>query len=375
VSTYDHHLRLIGAAVELASQELEARIGLVRPVALASDRGGALYVADAERDRVLVFDYSGRVSSASWAATAAASGGFAGLAGIATGARGTLYTVERPRPAPRRAQRPTARRHARASSGSTPAVAYWVVVDAALGGRTAEVSLSVAVGRRGPAGRGGRALGRAARVLAGRQSARERGRSSRGRGRSPSRTTARCSWPRPEAGRVRPVDAGARGSAVRWDAARASRALIFLAVELLAAALPFAGPRPRAEATLVRDVLGGAGASGGRGPTAAELPRAGLGLVWTRAGAWQRDRDYRLDMPPRDLRLLREWAPGETVWVKVCGLCRAAAARVRAPSLPAAPAGRYARLLRREPLASLSATQRPGTTRDPGSAPAARRSR
>ena len=145
VSTYDHHLRLIGAAVELASQELEARIGLVRPVAVASDRGGALYVADAERDRVLVFDYSGAFQR-ELGGYGGRSGGFAGLAGIATGARGTLYTVERPRPAPRRAAA-TDSSQARSrvqwlDAGGRVLGSWWTPPWAA---GPAEVSLSVAV--------------------------------------------------------------------------------------------------------------------------------------------------------------------------------------------------------------------------------------
>jgi len=83
--------------VELASQELEARIGLVRPVALASDRGGALYVADAERDRVLVFDYSGAFQR-ELGGFGGRSGGFSGLTGIAVSARGRIVSVERPHP-------------------------------------------------------------------------------------------------------------------------------------------------------------------------------------------------------------------------------------------------------------------------------------
>ena len=40
VSTYDHNLRLLSVAVDLASSDLEARAGTVRPLSLASDRGG-----------------------------------------------------------------------------------------------------------------------------------------------------------------------------------------------------------------------------------------------------------------------------------------------------------------------------------------------
>ena len=101
VSTYDHHLRLLGAAVDFAAPELEQRIGRVRPVSLASDRGGALYVADAEHDRVLVFDYAGQFLR-EMGGFGGRSGGFAGLLGLATGPHGTLVTVERPRGRSRR---------------------------------------------------------------------------------------------------------------------------------------------------------------------------------------------------------------------------------------------------------------------------------
>lgn len=96
VVSYDHHLRLLGVLVDLANAELEARTGRVRPVALAADRGGAVYVADADRDRVLVFDFAGTFlrEVGSFAARA---GGFAGLADLACAPRGTLVTVERPR--------------------------------------------------------------------------------------------------------------------------------------------------------------------------------------------------------------------------------------------------------------------------------------
>ncbi len=96
VSAYDHHLRLLGAAVDLAGSDLEEKIGRVTPVALASDRGGAYYVADAERDRVLVFDYAGAFQR-ELGGFGGRAGGFSGLMAVATAPRGTLVTVERPR--------------------------------------------------------------------------------------------------------------------------------------------------------------------------------------------------------------------------------------------------------------------------------------
>jgi hypothetical protein len=102
VSTYDHNLRLLSGAVDLTAPELEARVGSVRPLALASDRGGALYVVDAERDRILVFDYSGAFQR-ELGGYGGRSGGFSGLTGVAVSARGRVITAERPRPRSKRA--------------------------------------------------------------------------------------------------------------------------------------------------------------------------------------------------------------------------------------------------------------------------------
>src|SRR5262245_8408647 len=96
--------------------------------------------------------------------------------------------------------------------------------------------------------------------------------------------------------------------------------------------------------------------------------RAGSDSVWSRAGGWLRDRDYRLDRLRGDLRLLRQWVPGEAVWVSVCGLL-------------APPGLEYARQVyqpARSSLASdtgtvpapaMAATTRPSTQRDPSTAP------
>jgi len=142
--------------VELGTSELEDLIGRVRPVSLAADRGGALYVADAERDRVLVFDYAGTFQR-ELGGFGERSGGFSGLSGVAVGARGTLVTVERPRLVTRRERRGAAAAPpAPASADSAVARARVQWLDA--GGRVlatawtpawlagpAEVSLAVAV--------------------------------------------------------------------------------------------------------------------------------------------------------------------------------------------------------------------------------------
>jgi len=92
VVLYDLFGRLVGVLTDFAA--LEDELGRVDPVALAADRGGALYVADADRDRVLVLDFSGRYVR-SLGGFGVGAGSFRGLAGIATGPRGELVTAER----------------------------------------------------------------------------------------------------------------------------------------------------------------------------------------------------------------------------------------------------------------------------------------
>lgn len=151
VVSYDHHLRLLGVLVDLASVDLERRAGRVRPVALAADRGGAVYVADADRDRVLVFDFAGTFLR-ELGGFAPRAGGFAGLSGIACSPRGALITVERPR-APARAARKAPADAAADSLGRRSRVQWldaggrvtqslWLPAWSAKGG---EVTVSVAV--------------------------------------------------------------------------------------------------------------------------------------------------------------------------------------------------------------------------------------
>ena len=89
---YDLFGRLVGVLSDLAA--LEDELGRVDPVALAADRGGALYVADADRDRVLVLDFSGRYVRA-LGGYGPGAGSFRGLAGLATGPGSELVTAER----------------------------------------------------------------------------------------------------------------------------------------------------------------------------------------------------------------------------------------------------------------------------------------
>ena len=96
VVVYDHHLRLVGSAIDLTAPALESRVGRVTPVSLAADRGGALYVADAERDRILMFDFAGTFQR-ELGGFGGRAGGFSGLLAVAVDAHGGLVTVERPR--------------------------------------------------------------------------------------------------------------------------------------------------------------------------------------------------------------------------------------------------------------------------------------
>ncbi len=92
VVLYDLFGRLVGVLADFTA--LEDDLGRVDPVALAADRGGALYVADADRDRVLALDFSGRFVR-SLGGFGVGAGSFRGLAGLATGPGGELVTAER----------------------------------------------------------------------------------------------------------------------------------------------------------------------------------------------------------------------------------------------------------------------------------------
>ena len=68
--------------------------GRVVPVALASDKSGALYVGDANQDRVLVFDLDGSLARV-LTGYAPGSGTIRGVAGLAVGRRGDIAVSER----------------------------------------------------------------------------------------------------------------------------------------------------------------------------------------------------------------------------------------------------------------------------------------
>jgi DNA-binding beta-propeller fold protein YncE len=122
---YDLFGRLTGVLADLTA--LEADLGRVDPVALAADRGGALYVAEADLDRVLVLDFSGAYVR-TLGGFGAAAGSFRGLAALACGPRGELITVER-----------AGARVQRLDAGGSPLAAW------PLPGRAARGALAVAV--------------------------------------------------------------------------------------------------------------------------------------------------------------------------------------------------------------------------------------
>lgn len=148
VSLYDHHLRLLGAACDLAAPALEERLGRVTPVAVAADRGGALHVADGDRDRILVFDFAGTFVR-EWGGFGSRAGGFSGLMGIAGDGRGGLVTIERPRARSRRTDADSTVGRARVQwleTGGRVVRTAWTPVWAA---GPAEQSFAVAVGSSG----------------------------------------------------------------------------------------------------------------------------------------------------------------------------------------------------------------------------------
>src|SRR5262249_4469062 len=81
---YDLFGRRLGTLVDLLSATLVSQLGRVDPAALAADRGQTLYVADADADRVLVFDATGRLLR-TVGGFGARAGSFRGLSGLAAG--------------------------------------------------------------------------------------------------------------------------------------------------------------------------------------------------------------------------------------------------------------------------------------------------
>lgn len=94
IATWDLFGRRGEVLVDLAALEADDPVGRIEPVAMAADRGGAVVVADGERDRLLVFDFSGR-RVATLGGVGAKPGSFRGLRGVAIAPRGEIVTAER----------------------------------------------------------------------------------------------------------------------------------------------------------------------------------------------------------------------------------------------------------------------------------------
>jgi len=94
VETYDLFGRRSGTLIDLLGSDFPSEVGRVDPVAIAADRGGALYIADGDGERVLAFEFSGRFIRA-MGGIGSKPGSFRGLRGVAVGPRGELVTAER----------------------------------------------------------------------------------------------------------------------------------------------------------------------------------------------------------------------------------------------------------------------------------------
>jgi DNA-binding beta-propeller fold protein YncE len=101
VAVFDHLGRRADLAIALDDADLERLTGRVTPIAIAADRGGALYVADSDRDRILAFDFAGHYRR-TIGGYGVAPGAFHGLVAFAVAPRGELVTLERAVPAARR---------------------------------------------------------------------------------------------------------------------------------------------------------------------------------------------------------------------------------------------------------------------------------
>ena len=93
VLDYDLFGRLEGTRIDLQDPALENLVGRVDPTALATDRGGAVYVVDPARERVLVFDAGG--ASSAHSASSAQARAVPRAPGARVGAHGELVVTER----------------------------------------------------------------------------------------------------------------------------------------------------------------------------------------------------------------------------------------------------------------------------------------
>jgi hypothetical protein len=280
--------------------------GRVVPVALASDKSGALYVGDANQDRVLVFDLDGSLARV-LTGYAPGSGTIRGVAGLAVGRRGDIAVSERgsrrivrldPTGAPSRAGRCRA---CRARPPSRGCRSRWTIRCAS----------------RSPSRRRG-----ACRCTTAAAGCSRNATASRDLRRCASRAMARCGSP--SAAR-----AGCRASSSEWQErpsprrSRGSRAMIRARLGALLGATLLLACASVARAT-DDPSCGRMAVAVHAGTLVYRLPHAflspGSDSVRTATGVWVRDHDYALDMLHGELRLLREPVPGDTVWVDACWL-------------------------------------------------------
>jgi sugar lactone lactonase YvrE len=94
VLSYDLFGRLQGTLIDFEDPALVDALGRTEPIGFGADRGGGLYVAEADRDRLLAFDSSGRFLR-TVGGYGARPGSFHGLAGLALGPHGEIWVTER----------------------------------------------------------------------------------------------------------------------------------------------------------------------------------------------------------------------------------------------------------------------------------------
>lgn len=94
VLVYDIQSRLQRTLVALDDRGVADVLGRVDAIDLASDRGDQLYLVDADRDRLLVFDSGGRYVR-TVGGFGARPGSFRGLGGMALGRHGDVWVSER----------------------------------------------------------------------------------------------------------------------------------------------------------------------------------------------------------------------------------------------------------------------------------------
>ncbi len=93
ITAYDLQLRLLGVLIRFEEEFLAQRLGTVRPVGLAADRGGAIALADGDADRVLLFDFAGRFTK-EVGGLGGRAGAFRDVVAMAMSPNGMLVVVE-----------------------------------------------------------------------------------------------------------------------------------------------------------------------------------------------------------------------------------------------------------------------------------------